>query len=241
MHHVLGQHGGSAAEIIPIICERPSAGLAMISQLFIAKCSRQLLSLDVSARQNSTNHAVTTGRSPPSIWTSCLTPYSYSAHADFSHALPRHDSIWRIAYHLHTGTRENQPYSSPHILVAESPTQVPYTCLASTTKHLLGDTDPASAYLSFVFHTRPPKPRTPCWWGVMLTIYKGLVQPYKEYASHVYDVCACRGATITALLKKVVKCISPHHLTAYLLPVNIRPSAASLFVFCCYFHANCFS
>ena len=71
----------------------------------------------------------------------------------------------------------------------------------------------------------------------MLTIYKGLVRPCMEYASHVWG-----GSTHTALLDRVeskaFRLISSPPLTNCLLPLKSRRIVASLSLFYRYFHAH---
>ncbi len=74
----------------------------------------------------------------------------------------------------------------------------------------------------------------------MLTIYKGLVRPCMEYASHIWG-----GSTHTALLNRVeskaFRLINSPPLTDCILPLNLRREVASLSIFYRYFHAKCSS
>ncbi len=71
----------------------------------------------------------------------------------------------------------------------------------------------------------------------MLTIYKGLVRPCLEYASHI-----CGGSTHTALLDRVesndFRLIGSPPLTDCLLNLKSRRTVASLSIFYRYFHAH---
>ncbi len=73
-----------------------------------------------------------------------------------------------------------------------------------------------------------------------LSIYRGLVRPRMEYASHVW-----RGSTHTALLDRVeskaLRLISSPPLRDSFLPLKFHRHVASLFIFYRYFHADCSS
>ncbi len=74
----------------------------------------------------------------------------------------------------------------------------------------------------------------------MLTLYRGLIRPCMEYASHVWG-----GSTHTALLHRVepkaFRLINSPPLTDCLQTVEHRHSVASLSIFYRYFHGYCFS
>ncbi len=74
----------------------------------------------------------------------------------------------------------------------------------------------------------------------MLTIYKGLVRPCMEYASHIWG-----GSTHTALLNRVeskaLRLTDCPHLSYCHLPLKSRRTVASLSIFYRYFHAHCSS
>merc|ERR1712035_111623 len=74
----------------------------------------------------------------------------------------------------------------------------------------------------------------------LLTVYKGLVRPCMEYASHVWG-----GFTHTVLLDRVeskaFRLINSPPLTDCLQPLLFRRNVASLSIFYRYFHANCSS
>ncbi|XP_050717656.1 uncharacterized protein LOC126999291 [Eriocheir sinensis] len=74
----------------------------------------------------------------------------------------------------------------------------------------------------------------------LLSIYKGIVRPRMEYASHVWG-----GSTHTALLDRVeskaLRLISSPPLTDSLLPLNFCRHVTSLSIIYRYFHADCFS
>ncbi len=74
----------------------------------------------------------------------------------------------------------------------------------------------------------------------MLTVYKGLVRPCMEYASHIWG-----SSTHTALLDRVeskaLLLIGCSHLTNCLLTLKSRLTVASLSIFYRYFHAYCSS
>ncbi len=74
----------------------------------------------------------------------------------------------------------------------------------------------------------------------MLTVYKGLVCPCMEYASHIWG-----GSTHNELLDRVeskVLCLIGYpHLTNYLLPLKSCRTVTSLSIFYSYFHAHCSS
>jgi len=74
----------------------------------------------------------------------------------------------------------------------------------------------------------------------MLAMYRGLVRPCMEYASHVWG-----GSTHTALLDRVeskaFRLINSPPLTNCVLPLKLRRNVASLSIFYRYFHANCSS
>ncbi|XP_050710739.1 uncharacterized protein LOC126995293 [Eriocheir sinensis] len=74
----------------------------------------------------------------------------------------------------------------------------------------------------------------------LLSIYRGLVRPRMEYASHVWG-----GSTHTALLDRVeakaLRLISSPPHTDSLLPLKFRRNVASLSIFYRYFHADCSS
>ena len=74
----------------------------------------------------------------------------------------------------------------------------------------------------------------------LLTLYRGLIRPCMEYASHVWG-----GSTHTALLDRVeskaFRLINSSPLTDCLQPLSHHRNVASLAIFYCYFHANCSS
>merc|ERR1711980_11675 len=74
----------------------------------------------------------------------------------------------------------------------------------------------------------------------MLVMYRGLVRPCMEYASHVWG-----GSTHTALLDRVeskaLRLINSPPLTSCVLPLKLRRNVASLSISYRYFHANCSS
>ncbi len=74
----------------------------------------------------------------------------------------------------------------------------------------------------------------------LLTVYKGLVRPCKEYACHVWRV-----STHTALLDRLesnaFRLISSPPLTNCVQPLKLRRNVASLSISYRYFHANCSS
>merc|ERR1712035_290190 len=74
----------------------------------------------------------------------------------------------------------------------------------------------------------------------LLALYRGLIRPCMEYASHIWG-----GSTHTSLLKKVeskaFRLINSPPLTDCLQSLKIRLSVASLSVFYRYFHGNCSS
>ena len=74
----------------------------------------------------------------------------------------------------------------------------------------------------------------------LLTLYRGLIRPCMEYASHVWG-----GSIHTALLNRVkskaFRLIKSSPLIDCLQPLSHRRSVASLAIFYCYFHANCSS
>merc|ERR1712035_254448 len=74
----------------------------------------------------------------------------------------------------------------------------------------------------------------------LLTVYKGLVRPCMECASHVWG-----GSTHTVLLDRVeskaFRLINSPPLTDCLQPLLFRRNVASLSIFYRYFHANCSS
>lgn len=71
----------------------------------------------------------------------------------------------------------------------------------------------------------------------MISIYKSLVRPCLEYASHVLG-----GSTHTALLNRVeskaIRLINSSPLTDYLQPLKIHRNIASLAIFYGYSHAH---
>merc|ERR1711980_84880 len=71
-------------------------------------------------------------------------------------------------------------------------------------------------------------------------MYRGLVRPCMEYASHVWG-----GSTHTALLDRVeskaFRLINSPPLTNCVLPLKLRRNVASLSVLYRYSHANCSS
>ena len=74
----------------------------------------------------------------------------------------------------------------------------------------------------------------------LLSVYKGLVRPCMEYASHVWG-----GSTHTALLNRVeskaFRLINSPPLTDCLQSVSLRRDVGSLAVFYRYFHSDCSS
>ena len=74
----------------------------------------------------------------------------------------------------------------------------------------------------------------------LLTLYRGLIRPCMEYASHIWG-----GSTHTALLNRVeskaFRLISSPPLTDCLQSLNIRRNVASLSIFYRYFHGYCSS
>ena len=74
----------------------------------------------------------------------------------------------------------------------------------------------------------------------LLTLYRGLIRPCMEYASHVWG-----GSTHTALLNRVeskaCRLINSSPLTDCLQPLSHCRNIASLALFYRYFHANCSS
>ena len=74
----------------------------------------------------------------------------------------------------------------------------------------------------------------------LLTLYRGLIRPCIEYASHIWG-----GSTHTALLNKVeskaFRLINSPPLTDCLQSLNVRRNVASLSIFYRYFHGYCSS
>ena len=74
---------------------------------------------------------------------------------------------------------------------------------------------------------------------LMLTLYRDLIRPWMEYASHVW-----RGSTHTDLLNRVeskVFLLNSPLLTDCLQSLTLRRNIASLAAFYLYFHAYCSS
>ncbi len=74
----------------------------------------------------------------------------------------------------------------------------------------------------------------------VLTIYKGLVLPCTEYASHIWGV-STHIALLNRVESKAFRLINSPPLTDCILPLNIRREFASLSIFYRYFQGNCSS
>merc|ERR1712035_159706 len=74
----------------------------------------------------------------------------------------------------------------------------------------------------------------------LLALYRGLIRPCMEYASHIWG-----GSTHTSLLNRVepkgFRLINTPSLTDCLQSLKIRRSVASLSILYRYFHGNCSS